>query len=72
MTTPERRQNSSQDQTTDFKDKLGNPIPADAFENDSGPPRELALSKDGRAQFDEETAALAAAAKKIKRSGSAS
>ena len=48
---------------TDFVDGLGRKIPADAFENDPGPPRELPLSKEGLATFDKETAALAEAAK---------
>lgn len=51
---------------SDYKDKSGENIPADAFENEPGPPRALPLTKEGLAKFDEETAALAEAAKKIK------
>jgi hypothetical protein len=50
---------------TEFKDKLGRPIPADAFENDSAPGKPK-LSEGGRKAFDEETAAIKAAVEKLR------
>lgn len=65
-TTPsDNRQNSSADQEmTDFKDGLGNPIPAAAFENDPGPPRTPVMTEEARARFDAKTAELKATLKK--------
>lgn len=50
---------------TDFVDGLGRKIPADAFEND-GPPQEPKLSEAGQKQFEDETAAIKAAAEKLR------
>ena len=69
-TTPKAKKDrsSSPDRTmTDFVDGLGRKIPADAFEND-GPPQEPKLSEAGQKQFEEETAAIKAAAEKLARS----
>jgi hypothetical protein len=60
-------QSSSPDRTmTDFKDGLGRPIPAAAFENDSGPPADPKMSPEGLKQFDNETATIKAAAEKMR------
>jgi hypothetical protein len=67
-TTPKEKkgQSSSPDRTmTDFKDGLGRPIPADAFENDVAP-GEPKLSEGDRKAFDDETAALKAQAEKLR------
>jgi hypothetical protein len=63
-TTPKEKkdQSLSPDRTmTDFKDGLGKPIPADAFENDAAP-GEPKLSEGGKKAFDQETEAIKAAA----------
>lgn len=63
-TTPKQDRNSSENPMSDFKDGLGNPIPMAAFENVAGPPGEpKSLSPENLKKFDEETAALKAAAK---------
>ena len=41
--------------------------PADAFENEAGPPRPLPFTKEGLAEFEEWSKQLGEAAKKIKR-----
>lgn len=62
MTTPEQHQKKSaapgEAGGTGFKDKLGRDIPAEAFENDAGPPRAPAMSEADLAKFDAETARL--------------
>jgi len=72
MTTPEKRRSSSPDQTamSDYSFQTG-PIPADAFENEPGPPRKLPLTEEGLKKLDEETAALKAAAENVVRKASA-
>lgn len=50
---------------TDFKNGLGQAIPADAFENDFAP-GEPKLSEGGKKAFDDETAAIKAAAEKLR------
>ena len=50
---------------TEFKNGLGKPIPADAFENDSAPGKPK-LSEGGKKSFDDETAAIKAAAAKLR------
>ncbi len=51
---------------TDFKDGRGRPIAAEAFENDPGPPTDPKMSPTGLKQFDQETAAIKAAAGKLR------
>lgn len=60
-TPPGKRPSSSASPMTDFKNGLGQDIPAEAFENDIGPPRKPALSDEALKKFDEETAAMKAA-----------
>jgi hypothetical protein len=63
MPKEKKDQSLSPDRTmTDFKDGLGRPIPADAFENDAAP-GEPKLSEGGKKAFDQETAAIKDAAK---------
>lgn len=50
---------------TDFKNGLGKPIPAEAFENDYAPGKPK-LSEGGRKAFDEGTAAIKAEAEKLR------
>ena len=66
-TTPKAKKarSSSPNQETDFVDGLGRKIPADAFENES-PPGEPKLSEAGQKEFDQETAAIKAAAEKLR------
>lgn len=51
---------------TDYRDGLGRQIPADDFENDYAPGKPK-LSEGGRKAFDDETAALKAAAEKLRK-----
>lgn len=67
-TTPKAKasnRSSSPNPETDFVDGLGRKIPADAFENES-PPGEPKLSEADQKQFNEETAAIKAAAEKLR------
>lgn len=61
-TTPSAKNRDSSQNLTDFVDGLGNRIPAEAFENDPGPPGKPAMSDEALKQFREKTAALKAAA----------
>lgn len=65
-TTPsDNRQSSSADQEmSDFKNGLGQAIPAAAFENDAGPLRKPVMTEEARARFDAKTAELKAALKR--------
>ena len=65
-TTPPKGQSSSAEAMTDYKDGLGRPIPAAAFENDSAPGKPK-LSEGGKKAFDQETAAIKAAAEKLRK-----
>lgn len=61
-TTPQPDQKSSPSQKTGYKNKLGQEIPAEAFENEPGPPGEpKSLSPENLAEFDRKTAELAKA-----------
>ena len=51
---------------TDFRNGLGKEIPAEAFENDYAPGKPK-LSEGGKKAFDQETAAIKAAAEKLQR-----
>lgn len=70
MTTipPAKSQGSSPEVTTEYKDKLGNTIPSEAFENEPAPPRDpsRSVSIEDLAAFDEETEKLRQEADKIK------
>jgi hypothetical protein len=67
-TTPQKDRASLESQKSGFKDALGNDIPDSAFENESGPPGEpKSLSAENLKSFDEETAALVAAARKLRK-----
>lgn len=68
-TTSSAESGDSSQNLTDFVDGLGNRIPAEAFENDPGPPGKPAMSDEALKQFREETAALKAAAVKIRKGG---
>jgi hypothetical protein len=59
MTTTEKHPGSSP-KASGFKDKTGNEIPADAFENEAGPPRDPAktMTEKDLADFDAETERL--------------
>lgn len=66
-TTPPPDRSSSPSQKTGYKNKLGQDIPAEAFENDAGPPGEpKSLSPENLSKFDKKTAELLAAAKSPK------
>ena len=67
--TPKEKQGRSSSQkagTASFKNGLGKSIPADAFENEPGPPGKPKLSKKGLKEFDAETENILAAAKKLR------
>ena len=65
-TTPPKDQSSSQKAgTTDFKNGLGQPIADDAFTNDTVPGKPK-LSEGGKKSFDQDTAAIKAAAEKLR------